>query len=368
MATINTARYFGLKRLGAVSPGYQADLVVFDSFEDLGIRQVYHMGQKVAEDGRYLFSPRETPHVQLRSSVNVNLLALEFKVRVPTVVSSFPRVKVIGVIPSQIVTRKLVEEIPVKGGFAVADSDRDLLKIAVVERHLASGNVSIGFVKGFGLRRGVIASSVAHDSHNIIVVGANDDDMTIAVIEVVRMRGGQVVVARNEVLAAVPLPIAGLMSDLPVEEMRYRVEEVAEAAHKLGCALPDPLMTLSFMALPVIPELKLTDKGLVDVQRFTIVPLFEMGEEEEGEEPVKRVALRVSVPWWRVPDLVRGVFSPLSREGAKMSVEVKIDAQSERGISRDTLDFKIKEMLNQIGAKILEEHEEREGKRSNRDA
>jgi len=274
MATINTARYFGLKRLGAVAPGYQADLVVFDNFEDFNIRQVYQRGRKVAEDGEYLFSPGEAPRVPLRSTVNVDWLALDFQLPVPETASNPPHAKVMGVIPAQIITQKLVEEVTVQDGQAVADPDRDLLKIAVVERHLASGNVGLGFVKGFGLKRGAIASSVAHDSHNIVVIGTNDADMTTAVIEVVRMRGGQVVVADDEVLASVPLPIAGLMSDLPLEEVRDRVEAMTEAAHDLGCVLPDPLMAMSFLALPVIPELKLTDKGLVDVTQFAIVPLF----------------------------------------------------------------------------------------------
>ena len=275
MATTNTARYFGLKHLGAIAPGYQADFVVFDSFDDLNIRQVYQRGRKIAEDGEYLFPPSQTPRVSLRSAVNVNWLALDFKVPIPANASNPPRARVIGAIPGQIVTRKLSEQVTVQDGCAVADPDRDLLKIAVVERHLASGNVGIGFVKGFGLKRGAIASSVAHDSHNIVVIGANEKDMTTAAIEVVRMRGGQVVVANDEVLAAVPLPIAGLMSELSLEQVRDRVEAMTQVAHDLGCPLPDPLMAMSFLALPVIPELKLTDKGLVDVTQFKIVPLFE---------------------------------------------------------------------------------------------
>jgi adenine deaminase len=148
------------------------------------------------------------------------------------------------------------------------------LKMAVVERHRNTGNVGLGFVKGFGLREGAIASSVAHDSHNIVVVGSDDADMRAAVEAVVEMGGGQVVMADGQVKAQLPLPIAGLMSDQPLEEVRDRIGALTAAAQELGCVLPDPLMTMSFLALPVIPTLKLTDKGLVDVEQFAIVPLF----------------------------------------------------------------------------------------------
>jgi len=146
--------------------------------------------------------------------------------------------------------------------------------MAVVERHHGTGNVGLGLVNGAGLVRGAIASSVAHDSHNIVVIGVGDDEMRAAVAAVADMGGGQVAVADGQVLAACPLPIAGLMSDRPLEEVRDQVEALTTAAHSLGCTLPDPLMTMSFLALAVIPTLKLTDKGLVDVNRFEIVPLF----------------------------------------------------------------------------------------------
>jgi len=156
----------------------------------------------------------------------------------------------------------------------VADPQRDLLKIAVVERHGGTGNVAVAFVRGFKLRAGALASSVAHDSHNVVVVGCTDADMTAAVERIVAMGGGQVVVAGGEVKAELALPIAGLMSPLTVEEVARGVETLNRAAGDLGCALDDPFMTMSFLALPVIPELKLTDKGLVDVGRFEIVGPF----------------------------------------------------------------------------------------------
>jgi len=148
------------------------------------------------------------------------------------------------------------------------------LKLAVVERHRGTGNVGLGLVQGFALRRGALASTVAHDSHNIIVVGASDEDMHTAVEELVKMGGGQLVVEKGQVLASLPLPVAGLMSDRPLEEVHRLSQGLRQAARALGCKLPDPFMTLSFLALPVIPALKLTDLGLVDVQEFRVVPLF----------------------------------------------------------------------------------------------
>lgn len=273
MATINSARYFGLRRIGAVAPGYQADLVVFDDFEDFRVRQVYQRGRKVAEDGHYLPPPDGTLYVPLRSTVNVDRM-LDLRLRVPQGARNPVRVRVIGVVPGQIVTQHLIEEVVPEEGLVIADPERDLLKIAVVERHLATGNVGVGLIRGFGMQYGAIASSVAHDSHNIVVIGADDADMAFAVHEVARLRGGQAVVAGGEVLAALPLPIAGLMSDLPLERVRARIEDMTETVRDLGGTLPDPLMTMSFMALPVIPDLKLTDKGLVDVSRFEPVPVF----------------------------------------------------------------------------------------------
>ncbi|HPZ08146.1 MAG TPA: adenine deaminase [Candidatus Eremiobacteraeota bacterium] len=274
IATINTARYFGLYHLGAVAPGYYADLVVFDNFRDFNIKQVYQKGQKVAEDGKFLGKLPDVKKRPLRSTVNVKWLDIKDFLIPMSKDFSGNCGRVIGIIPDQIITRNLVEKLSVSNGFVISDPSRDLLKIAVIERHMASGNIGLAFVKGFSMKHGAIASSVNHDSHNIIVVGANDRDMLSAVIEVIRMKGGQCVVRDEKVLASLPLPIAGLMSDLPIEVVRDRIKEMTDAAHSMGCILSDPLMTLSFLALPVIPELKLTDKGLVDVAKFSIVPLF----------------------------------------------------------------------------------------------
>ncbi|MCL7453171.1 MAG: adenine deaminase [Anaerolineae bacterium] len=270
MATINTAEYFGLREVGAVAPGYRADLLVLDDLEGVAVAQVYASGQLVAGDGHFLLERGQLPHVPVQPSMQVSLSALDF-----AMAAGEGLARVIGIIPGQIVTEDLRLEPATEDGRIVQDPQRDLLKIAVVERHHGTGNVGLGLVKGMGLKQGAIASSVAHDSHNIVVVGATDQDMHAAVRAVVEMGGGQVVLSAGEVRAACALPIAGLMSDRPLEEVRDQVEGLAEAAHALGCTLPDPLMALSFLALPVIPALKLTDKGLVDVSAFGFVPLFE---------------------------------------------------------------------------------------------
>ena len=271
IATLNPAEYFNLRDKGAIHAGYRADLVVFDNFQDFNIKKVFRGGQLVAENGRILpqaIKPREVP---LRSSMNVS----EIKIKDFEIKARSERAKVIGLVPNQIITRKLVERVKIEDGLAVPDVERDILKLAVIERHLASGNVGLGFVRGFGLRRGAIASSVAHDSHNVIVVGTNDEDMMTAAIEVVRMRGGLLAVVEGKVLASLPLPIGGLMSDRPIEEVRAKMDKLLATAKGMGCTLSDPFMAMSFLALPVIPELKLTDKGLVDVNEFKFVPLFE---------------------------------------------------------------------------------------------
>jgi adenine deaminase len=183
------------------------------------------------------------------------------------------KARVIGLVPGQIVTEALAEEPTTRGGEAIADPSRDLAKIAVIERHLGTGRTGLGFVRGFGLERGAIASTVAHDAHNIVVVGTNDASMAFAVRRLANHGGGLVVVDGAEVLAELPLTVAGLLSDAPLADVVSRSRAVVAAARELGCTIDAPFQLLSFLALSVIPSLKLTDRGLVDVDRFELVPL-----------------------------------------------------------------------------------------------
>jgi len=270
MATVNAAEYFGLRGVGAVAPGYRADLVVFEDLDHFEVKQVYRGGRLVAENGEMLAMGGESRPVPLRGTVNVAWIELEhFRIE-----AQGRRARVIELTPDQLVTKQGVHEIKTVDGLAVPDLERDILKLAVIERHLASGNTGLGFVKGFGLKRGALASSVAHDSHNIIVVGTNDEDMMTAAVQIVKMQGGLVVASGGQVLATVRLPIAGLMSEKSAKEVSAEMEAVEGAARDIGCTVPTPFMAMSFLALPVIPALKLTDKGLVDVKDFALVPLF----------------------------------------------------------------------------------------------
>ncbi|HUT14924.1 MAG TPA: adenine deaminase [Anaerolineae bacterium] len=271
MATINTARYFGLKDIGGIGPGMRADMVVLDNLSDLNVKMVFRGGHLVAQDGELLLLREKPTVVPLRSSMNINWDTIA-ELKLPAKGS---KIKVIGAAPGSLVTENLLEETKIEDGLAVADVDRDILKIAVIERHLASGNVGLGFVKGMELKRGALGSSVAHDSHNLVLVGTNDKDMLLAARQIERMRGGLVAVVDGHVLASLPLPIAGLMSDRPFEQVNRGLTTLLDAAHQLGSSLHDPFMALSFLALPVIPSLKITDKGLVDVTQFRLVPLFE---------------------------------------------------------------------------------------------
>ncbi len=269
MVTLNAAERFRLWDRGAVAPGYRADLVILDDLEHLNVEQVFSGGQLVAEDGQMLAAAPPLRPGSGRASVNVDWEGVSFAIP-----ADGERARVIGVVEGQIVTQAL--ELPVKreNGQAVADVERDLLKLAVVERHNATGNVGLGFVKGMGLRRGALASTVAHDSHNLIVVGTNDADMAAAARVVAEMGGGLAAVAGGQVVGQLPLPVAGLMSEEPLETVRRNMDNLLAVAHRLGSPLHNPFMTLSFLALPVIPTLKLTDKGLVDVNKFDFVPLF----------------------------------------------------------------------------------------------
>lgn len=270
MATINAASYFKMDHLGAIAPGYQADMVVLEDLSNIRILKVFKSGELIAENGMLLPHLGRPPSPEAPATMNVDWSGLSKL----CVAAEGKRIKVMELIPGRIINRLTIANAKVRSGHVVSDLDRDILKVAVIERHRASGNVGVGFVRGFGLKKGALGSSVAHDSHNIVVLGTNDEEMRAAAYEVAGMRGGQVVVQGGKRLAALPLPIAGLMSNRSLNEIVAGTREIKMASKSLGCRLDDPFMALSFLALPVIPDLRVTDRGLVDVNRFGFVPLF----------------------------------------------------------------------------------------------
>ncbi|MFC2001435.1 adenine deaminase [Chloroflexota bacterium] len=267
MATINTAGYFRLDRLGAVAPGYFANLVVLDDLANLEVNMVFYRGRLVAREGEPLFPIYQSGGRGLIDTVKVKPFSIE-ALRIMVLGASQP---VIEVVPGQIITRKRLEKVSVIDGIVVPDTGRDILKLVVVERHRGTGNIGLGLVSGFGLKRGALASSIAHDSHNIVVVGTSDEDIFTAIKEVERLQGGLVVAAGGKVSASLSLPIAGLLSDEPLAIVATKLEKLEQLAKDLGTTLASPFATLSFLALPVIPEIRLTDLGLVDVNEFKLI-------------------------------------------------------------------------------------------------
>jgi adenine deaminase len=268
MGTLFTARYHRLYEHGAVAPGYVADIVAVPDLESFRPTAVWKRGRLAARDGQAIGVPSVQAPDWMRGSVRVPTVTPEdFAIRVGG------SVRVIGVDAGQIVTRALVVEPARRDGHAVADPARDLAKIAVVERHRQTGRIGLGFVSGFGLQRGALASTHAHDAHNVVVIGVDDADMAAAVNRLAAIGGGQVALGEGRVLAEVPCPIGGLLSDQPAEDVAAAVERMEKASRDLGAKITAPFMTMSFMALSVVPELKITDYGLVDTVRFELVPL-----------------------------------------------------------------------------------------------
>lgn len=275
LATLNPAEYFRLAGLGAIAPGYWANLMVVDDIFSLKARLVFYRGKLVAKEGQPSFEkPAIETWPQISRTVRIKPFDIE-ALRIPAQGKTFP---VIEIIPGQILTRRRDERIKEVEGFIVPDTERDILKLVVVERHKASGNIGRGLVRGFGLKRGALASSVAHDSHNLVAVGADDRDIFLAIKELEKLQGGLVVVAGGRVISSLPLPLAGLLSNEPLKTVAEKLARLEQAASDLGCSLPSPFSTLSFLALPVIPELRLTDRGLVDVTSFKLL-------EETSSEP-----------------------------------------------------------------------------------
>ncbi len=267
MATINAAEYFRLARLGAIAPGYIANLIVIGDLSGLPIDMVFYHGRLVARHGTPSFPLQESGASGLTGTVNIK----PFNIEALRLVASGETEPVIELIPGQLITKKRMERVKASDGVIAPDIGRDILKLVVVERHKATGNIGLGLVTGFSLKRGALASSIAHDSHNIIAVGTNDEDIFTAIKEIERLRGGLVIAVEGKVLASLALPIAGLLSDEPLETVVSKLEKLERLAIDLGTALPSPFVTLSFLALPVIPELRLTDLGLVDVNEFKLV-------------------------------------------------------------------------------------------------
>jgi adenine deaminase len=243
-----------------------------DNLETFEPKMVFKNGIKVAENGKTSIDMSEFKPPQLRGTVNIQYLYREnLQIKVP---NNRSEMKVINVVPKQLITKMSYEPIKNENGFAVSDIENDVLKIAVIERHKATGNIGLGFVKGFGLKSGAIASTVAHDSHNMIVIGTNDEDMYYAAVELVKSQGGKIIVENGKTLCHLPLPIAGLMSDLPHERVLERLDDLSKASEKIGCTIKDPFMSMAFLSLSVIPEIKITDKGLIDAKKFEVTDLF----------------------------------------------------------------------------------------------
>ena len=277
MATLNTAEHFGVSRdIGSIAPSKCADVLILNDLSKVSIDTVIADGVVVAKQGRTTVSlvPPNYPDFVKRSIHLKHPLAPEdFSIKAP-IEEGKVRVRVIGVIEAKVVTRHLQEVLPVKSWVVQPSVEKDVAKVAVVERHKLTGNIGLGLVCGFGFREGAVASSVAHDSHNLLVVGMNNHDMAFAVNRLAEIGGGMVAVKDSEPLGMVNLPIAGLMSDEPVERVSEQVEKLHKAWVELGCTMTSPFMTMSLLALPVLPELRITDKGLVDTQKFQFVKLF----------------------------------------------------------------------------------------------
>lgn len=273
IATLNAAECYRLHGVGAVAPGYQADLITFDSLESFTIDQVYKKGRLTARQGKALFEVTEMDGDDVRQTVKLQpvkpeqlRLALESDIA-----------NVIRLLPHSLVTERVIRKVEVQEGAFVYNDKLDILKLAVIERHRATGNIGLGLIENFRLRRGALASTVAHDSHNLIVVGTNDTDMLVAIAEIERMGGGLVIACGGKVVESLPLPIAGLMSDQPLKELDVQLKALLETAYGMGVnTTMDPFMTLAFLALPVIPDIKLTDMGLFDVTTFDFLGINEM--------------------------------------------------------------------------------------------
>lgn len=277
MATINTAEYFRLYDRGAIAPGKKADITIVDNLNDFNVKTVIKNGQIIIEEKQL---KTVLPYYKEKNILNT-MRVKPFSISALKVKARENLINVIRIIPNQIITEKYVTNPTITKkskkdkGEIVSDIERDILKLVVVERHKRTGNIGIGFVTGFGMKKGAIASSVAHDSHNIIAIGTNDKDIFVAIKEIIRLSGGFVAIDKGKTKASLALPIAGLMSDESAEIVSGKLKTLLNTVRPWGIKIDNPFIMLSFLALPVIPELKLTDKGLVDISKFKIISLFE---------------------------------------------------------------------------------------------
>lgn len=265
MVTLNPARHYNLRGLGGIAPGYQADLLVVSDLSGFKVELVFKAGKLAAREGQYLWAQTGKSGKNVLNTVHLPELQGKLKLENPPPDAG---ARVIEVQPEQILTKCLI--IPA----GEIDTSDELARVAVVERHGKNGNIAVGLVKGFGILKGALASTVAHDSHNLILVGTNTQDMELAARTVAAAGGGLAVVSEGRILASLALPVAGLMSNEDADTVSRLHEELHRAAQRIGCILPSPFMTMSFLALPVIPELRITDFGLVDVNKFALVDLW----------------------------------------------------------------------------------------------
>jgi adenine deaminase len=281
MATINTAEHFGVQELGSLSPGKTADAVLVEDLRRFKVSRVFVNGKLMAERGKLLVNlpkfvypnfARRTVRLRRRPTLD------DFAVRVPRR-AKWARVRLISAEGGRITTEHEVAELEVRNGVVLPDLERDVVRVAVVERHRGTGNVGLGFVRGFGLKEGALASSVGHDAHNLVVIGVGLEDMVHAINRVVALGGGLAAVSRGRMLATLELPIAGLMADKPAEEVCRKLRRLQAAASELGVGLKSPFMIMAFLPLAVIPKLRITDRGLVDIEKGELVdPIVEVVE------------------------------------------------------------------------------------------
>ncbi len=269
IATINTANHFNLKNVGAVKPRYWADFVLLSDLEKVKIESVYKKGVPVFENGALLPFPTGTLPT-IRSAMDPE----DFEIDQLKIPAKGKNIRVIDILPDQIVTEEYITEANIQNGCVESDLEKDVLKIVVIERHKATGRIGKAFVRGFGMKKGAIGSTFAHDSHNIVIVGTNDTDIFAVFERLKRMKGGLVIMDKQNVVAELPLPIAGLLSDKSFEETAAAQKNLQEKVKLLECTHPAPFMILSFLSLSPIPKLKVTDLGLINVEKFEVTSLF----------------------------------------------------------------------------------------------